>query len=606
MEARTKMKAFINSKEIEFRENDTVLAAAKSHGFFIPSLCELADICHAPGTCRVCLVQIQRPGSEITQIVTSCNTPLEEGMRVLTRTPELRRMQRLQVELLLADHNQDCASCIRHGNCELQDVAQFVGLELTRYRYPHFFKQRTQDKSSSCVVRDMSKCIRCFRCLSVCREIQGVDALVISKKGLETEIGVRDSLPLNASDCVGCGQCTLVCPVGALAEKNDIEQVIDYLYDPEIVTVFQVAPAVRTALGEDFGFAAGENVQGQLVGALQKLGADIIQDTNFTADLVIMEEGSELLQRVQNGGTMPMFTSCCPGWVNFAEKNHPELLPNISSARSSQQCFGVLAKTYMAEQMEKDPAKMRVISIMPCTAKKGEAQRAEFKGEYGRDVDVVLTTREFSLLLKREGIHLRDVTPSEFDAPLMSSYSGAAAIFGTTGGVMEAAVRTVYYVLNQQELPQIVFTPLRGMENIRVATVQVTPDRELTLAVAHSLKAAETLVQSIQSGELHCDFVEIMACPGGCMCGGGQPRTKHSYNASGLARRKGLFAIDEKATVRQSHKNQMVQYLYEQFMGEPLSEKSHHLLHTTYSDRKLQGTQTMTMEDIWQEVEERI
>ena len=330
----------INGKKVEFQDNETILSVAKRTGHFIPTLCEMADINHAPGTCRVCLVDMKRKNDPAHHIVTSCTTPMEEGMAILTRTPRVREMQRLQVELLLADHNQDCASCIRHGNCELQDVAQFVGLQQTRYHYPHFYLQRSRDDSSPSVMRDMSKCIRCFRCVDVCREIQGVDALVITEKGLSTQISVRDHLPLGSSDCVGCGQCILVCPVGALAEKDDIEEVMDYLYDPDMMTVFQFAPAIRTALGEEFNLPAGTNVEGKIITALKKLGADVVLDTNFTADLVIMEEGSELLKRVKNSEPLPMFTSCCPAWVNYVEKNYPEMKEHVSTTKSPQQCFG--------------------------------------------------------------------------------------------------------------------------------------------------------------------------------------------------------------------------------------------------------------------------
>ena len=367
------MIAYINGKQIDYEPGETILSAARRSGHFIPTLCEMADTSHTPGTCRVCLVDIKRPGSRRHHVVTSCNTPMEENLEVLTRTREVRNMQRLQVELLLADHNQDCAICARHGNCELQDVAQFVGLSQTRYHYPHFFQTRTYDDSSPAIVRDMSKCIRCLRCVTICRDIQGTDALVISEKGLGTEISVRDGLPLGQSACVACGQCILVCPVGALSGKDRIETVIDHLYDPHVVTVFQFAPAVRIALGEEFGLAPGTNVEGRMIAALKKLGAEVVLDTNFAADLVIMEEGTELLHRIKNKGRLPMFTSCCPGWINFAEKNFPHLLPHISTVKSPQQCFGALAKTYLADRMGYYPDRIRVISIMPCTAKKEEA-----------------------------------------------------------------------------------------------------------------------------------------------------------------------------------------------------------------------------------------
>ena len=595
----------INGKPVEFAADETILTVAKRHGHFIPTLCEMADLRHTPGTCRVCLVEIQRKNSASWRVVTSCNTPMEEGMTVLTRTPALREQQRLQVELLLADHNQDCAVCIRHGNCELQDVAQFVGLQQSRYHYPHFYKQRTRDDSSTAIVRDMSKCIRCLRCVKVCREIQGTDALVITEKGLATEISVRDNLPLGSSDCVSCGQCILVCPVGALAERDNTETVIDHLYDPQTVTVFQFAPAIRVALGEAFGMPVGSNVEGQIVTALKKLGADVVLDTNFTADLVIMEEGTELLTRIAKGGRLPMFTSCCPGWINFAEKNFPEILPHISTTRSPQQCFGSMAKTYLAGQMGIDARKMRVISIMPCTAKKDEAVRPEFVAHGTPDVDVVLTTREFARLLQREGIDLASLPPSDYDNPWMGGYSGAAAIFGTTGGVMEAALRTVHKVVTGNELEGIDFNAVRGYdEKVREATVDLkngTPP--VKVAVAHSLKAARQMAEAVRDGESPYHFIEIMACPGGCMGGGGQPRSKKAYQAGWDKRQSALYAIDRERPIRQSHNNPLITKLYDDFLEKPNSHKAHDLLHTAYRERK--RVVKHTMKEIWQEIEAR-
>lgn len=598
------MTGTINGHPVAFAEDETILAVAKRHGHFIPTLCEMADLNHAPGTCRVCLVEIQNEKGRPRQVVTACNTPMEQDMAVLTRTPAVREQQRLQVELLLADHNQDCAVCIRHGNCELQDVAQFVGLRQARYHYPHFYRERTRDDSSAAIVRDMSKCIRCLRCVKVCREIQGTDALVITEKGLATEISVRDSLPLGDSDCVACGQCILVCPVGALAERDDTETVIDYLYDPAIITVFQFAPAVRVALGEDFNMPAGTNVEGQIVTALKHLGADVVLDTNFTADLVIMEEGTELLRRIADDGRLPMFTSCCPGWINFAEKNFPEILPHISTTRSPQQCFGSMAKTYLAGQMEMDPRRMRVISIMPCTAKKEEARRPAFAPNGVRDVDVVLTTREFARLLEREGVDLAALPPSVYDNPWMGDYSGAAAIFGATGGVMEAALRTVHKVVTGSELAAVEYTAVRGDEQFREATVNLNNGSPpLKVAVAHSLKAARRVAEMVRDGKSPYHFIEVMACPGGCMGGGGQPRSKKAYQAGWQQRKASLYDIDRRRPVRQSHNNPQIDKIYAAFLGEPNSHRAHDLLHTTYLDRR--RTIRHTMKQIWREIEMR-
>ncbi|MBN2415621.1 iron hydrogenase small subunit [bacterium] len=596
------MKAIINGKEVEFRENDTILQTARRYDMFIPTLCELEEIDHTPGTCRVCLVEIIRAGDSERQIVTSCNTPLEEGMRVFTRSRKVREQQRLQVELLLADHDQDCASCVRHGNCELQDAAQFVGLRESRYHYPEFYRQRTWDDSSPSIIRNMSRCIRCGRCIAICRDVQTTDILFYDDKGLNAEIGVRDSSCLDNSDCVTCGQCTLVCPVGALAEHDDTEEVIDYLYDPDIFTVVQFAPATRVVLGEEFNMKPGTNVQGEMITAFRKLGADIVLDTNFAADVVIMEEGTELLHRIRNGEPLPLLTSCSPGWVNFVERNYPEMLPNVSSTKSPQQCFGAIAKTYLAEKMNIPAEKMRVIAIMPCTAKKEESKRPEFTVDGRPEVDVVLTTREFASLLKREGVWLPDMEKGEFDNPWMGEFTGAAEIFGSTGGVMEAAVRTVYHIVTGKELPAIELKQVRGLEGIREAELELGDEiGTVRVAVANGLKYARELIERVKRGEKQYHFIEIMACPGGCLGGGGQPKHKHNYHMYLEARQKAIYEIDKNCTRRQSHKNVLVKKMYDDYFGEPYtSERAHTLLHTSYTDKK--RVIRHTIKEIWDEL----
>lgn len=593
------MQGIINGKPVTFAADESILAVARRHGQFIPTLCELADAGHAPATCRVCLVEIRRPGVE-PAIVTSCDTPMEENMEVLTRAVTVREKQRLQVELLLGDHDQDCATCVRHGKCELQDAAQFVGLQRSRFGRRVYFQDRTRDRSSVSIVREMSKCIRCHRCVHVCREVQGTDVLVLAEKGLDAEIGVRDSLALGTSECVSCGQCTLVCPVGALAEVDDTEQVIDYFYDPEVFTVVQMAPATRIALGEEFYMPAGSNVEGKLITALKQLGADVVLDTNFTADLVIMEEGHELLGRIKSGGTLPMITSCSPGWVNYVEKNYPEYLANVSTTRSPQQCFGAIAKTYLADKLGVDRKKMRVVSIMPCTAKKEEAGRPEMARDGIPDVDVVLTTRECARLLKREGVWLPDLEPSGFDTDWMGGYSGAAEIFGTTGGVMEAAIRTVYYLVTGHELAGVIYEPVRGYESLREASVDLGEAGVIKVCVAHGLKAAKKVMERLESGEADWTFVEIMGCPGGCMGGGGQPRIKKSFQTFWHERQQAIYQIDERCEIRQSHNNPLIKMIYDEFLGEPNGHKSHELLHTTYRDRK--QVVHHTMKEIWDEI----
>jgi len=573
--------ATINGLAVEAEENETILHCARRHGIYIPTLCELDDIDHTPGTCRVCLVEFEIPGNGKSKLATSCNTPIIEGMTVQTRSPRARQAQRLQVELLLADHDQDCATCVRHGNCELQDVAQFVGLHENRFYDPSFVTAREVDDSSPAMIRDMTKCIRCQRCIAICRDGQGVDALIQVGVGQEKAVGLKYGLSQKESTCVTCGQCVLVCPTGALGERDETDKVLDMIYDPEIVTVFQFAPAVRVAFGEEFGLPPGTNVQGQIITALKRIGADIVLDTNFGADLVIMEESAELLKRLGEG-RRPTFTSCCPAWINFAERHFPEILPYLSSTKSPMQSLGVIAKTYLPEKMGIDPKKIRVVALMPCTAKKDEAVRQQLQFEDMAEIDTVLTTREFARLLRREGIDIAKLEPSEFDNPYMSEFSGAGAIFGTTGGVMEAAVRTMYYVANAKEYGRIEFEQLRGFDGIRTANVDMGGTIGLVkVAMAHGLKPTRQLCEMVKAGTADFDFIEIMACPGGCINGAGNPVATSTGEA--IARQKVLVNIDKTSPLRTSQANPDIHRLYEEFYGEPNSELAHHLLHTEYA-----------------------
>lgn len=590
----------INGKACTAFPNETILSCARRHDVYVPTLCELDDIDHTPGTCRVCLVEIVQAGMERPQIVTSCNTPVREGMEVMTRSKRARDMQRLQVELLMADHLQDCATCIRHGNCELQDVAQFVGLTENRF----FDRARTEarpiDMSSPSMIRDMRRCVRCQRCVAVCRYHQEVDALVLEGTGLDRVVALRNADDYPNSLCVSCGQCVLVCPTGALGERDETDRALDYICDPEITTVVQFAPAVRVAFGEEFGMAPGTNVEGQIIAACRKIGIDVVLDTNFAADVVIMEEGTELLARLKQG-RRPTFTSCCPAWINFAEIHFPDILPLLSSTKSPQQVLSTVAKTWLPEKLGVPMEQIRVISIMPCIAKKDEAVRPQLTHEGVQETDLVLTTREFARLLRREGIDLKDLEPSGFDNPWMTEYSGAGAIFGTTGGVMEAAVRTIYAVVNGHELENIELTQLRGFEGVREATVDLGgPIGEVKVAMVHGLGDTRALVEAVRRGEADYDFIEVMACPGGCVDGGGSLRSKKAYLPLALKRRETIYKVDRVAKVRQSHNNEQVKTLYRDFLEAPNSEKAHRLLHTHYRDRRREMQHTV--KEIWDDI----
>jgi ferredoxin hydrogenase gamma subunit len=596
----------INGHAVTAEPNETILHCARRYGVYIPTLCELDDIDHTPGTCRVCVVEITMPNAKGlrvaagTHLATACNTPMVEGIEIKTRTKRVREAQRLQVELILADHRQDCATCVRHGSCELQDVAQYVGLYENRFFDPVRVAARPIDTSSPAMIRDMTRCIRCQRCIAMCRDGQGVDALIRTGTGQDAAVGLRFGLNQKESSCVSCGQCVLVCPTGALGERDETDKVLNYLYDPDIVTVFQFAPAVRVAFGEEFGLPPGSNVQGQIITALKHMGADIVLDTNFGADLVIMEESAELLHSLK-AGRRPTFTSCCPAWINFAERHFPEILPHLSSTKSPMQALGVIAKTYLPEKMGIDPKRVRVVAIMPCIAKKDEAVRAQLQMDGIPEIDTVLTTREFARLLRREGLNIAKLEPSEFDNPYMSEFSGAGAIFGTTGGVMEAAVRTMYYVANGTEYGKIEFEQLRGFEGVRTATVDMGGSiGEVKVAMAHGLKSARLLAQAVKDGETDFDFIEIMACPGGCVDGGGNLRSKKSYMPNALKRRSTLYTIDREQKVRQSHNNEQIKALYRDFLEKPYSDKAHLLLHTLYHDRKLMLTRSVR--EIWSEI----
>lgn len=593
------MNAWINNRPVTFEEGETILQVAKRLGIFIPTLCALLPLDHTPGTCRMCITEIERketPGKR--ELVTSCTTPMLEGMAVFTHTPEVRHRQRQQAAWIFSDHDQDCASCVRHGNCELQDVALYVGLQNNSCN-GRFIAKRPVDTSAHGLLRDVNKCIRCGRCVEVCRKVQGISALTLDDIGTKRGVGIVGADRwIDSPGCVECGQCTLVCPTGALGEKDQCDTAIDWFDDPDIKTIVAFAPSARVTIGDEFGLEPGKNTEGQLITAIKMLGADFVCDVNWGADVTIMEEGNEFLSRLRTGGTLPMMTSCCPGWVTYVEKHHPEMMGNLSTTRSPQGIFGALAKTWFAKTHNIDPKKLRFISIMPCTAKKEEAARPQLARNGMPDTDLVITIREFARILRRYGISLPTLEPSKYDSPFMAENTGAGMIFGVTGGVMEAALRTVHHVVTGKNLDGIEYLPVRGMEGIKEATVDLGPGGSVKIAVANGLRNAEELIQRVKSGKADYQFIEVMACPGGCIDGGGTARIKNSYLSHAAARAKTVYQIDRARVYRQSHENPDVIRLYDEFLGKLNSELAHHLLHTYFTDRA-KAPDPETISQIW-------
>lgn len=571
----TNIEITIDGKQISVAPGTTILEAARSAGIQIPTLCYLEGV-HAIGACRVCLVEVEGARS----LQTSCTTPVSQGMVVKTNTARVRSARKTVVELMLSAHNQECTSCSRNLNCELQQVAKQLGIQTSRFEGAK--PKVIVDTSSPGIVRDSSKCILCRRCVTVCHEVQGVGALFPVERGFESAIVPALEKDLNDVACVMCGQCVTVCPVNALSEKCSISDVWKALADPNKHVIVQTAPAVRAAIGEEFGLPPGTRVTGKMVAALRAMGFDRVFDTNFTADLTIMEEGHELLHRLTNGGTLPMITSCSPGWIKFIEHFYPHLLPHLSTCKSPQQMFGALAKTYYAEKTGIDPKDIYCVSVMPCTAKKFECGRREMSAHPGiPDVDAVLTTREAAKMIREIGLDFANLENEQFDAPLGIS-TGAAMIFGATGGVMEAAIRTVYEVVTKETLDDVNFTSVRGLDGIKEATIKVG-EIEVKVAVASGLGNARKLMDKVSSGEVDYHFIEIMCCPGGCLGGGGQPIP--TTDEIRKARMKAIYEEDEALPLRKSHENPAVVALYQEFLGEPLSHKSHELLHTHYTPR---------------------
>jgi len=591
-----KVNITINGYPVQLEKGKTIIEAAEAAGIKIPTLCYHKDLCVA-GNCRVCVVEVV--GQK--RLSAACATPCEEGMEILTNSLKVRNSRKHIIELLLAEHNADCTKCYRNGNCELQELASEYKIMTQDFLELAPLRKYSIDMFSPSIIKDDSKCIRCQRCVRTCAELQGVNALTVAYKGDRMKITTFFEKAMIDVVCTNCGQCVNHCPTGALVEKNYIEEVWEALSDPSKHVVVQTAPAVRVGLGEEMGLKPGERVTGKMVAALKRLGFDSVLDTDFTADLTIMEEGTELLTRLKKmivdkdpNVKLPMATSCSPGWIKYIEHLYPEYLDNLSTCKSPQQMFGALAKTYYAKARNLDPENVVSVSIMPCTAKKFEAHRPEMHDSGYRDVDYVLTTRELAILIKQAGLDFEMLEPAKYDR-LMGESTGAGVIFGATGGVMEAALRTAYELVTGREVPfeNLNITAVRGMEGVRKATIKIeNPLKEwafldgveLKCAVAHGLINAKQVMDSIKAGEADFHFVEIMACPGGCLGGGGQPIPTNPEIRK--KRAEAIYAEDANLALRKSHENPEVLKLYKDFLIEPLGELSHHLLHTKYTKRE--------------------
>jgi len=586
----------INHQKISVQPGTTVLDAARKLNINIPTLCNHPDLCVA-GNCRVCVVE--QTGAKT--LIAACAMPAAEGMDIHTNTLRVRNARKHIVELLLSEHRSDCTKCYKNQKCELQALANEFAFGDTIFLDLVEDHQYTIDRSSPSFMKDDSKCIHCQRCVRTCTELQFISAIAVANKGAHQKISSFHDRPMSHVVCTNCGQCVNRCPTGALVEKTYIDQVWDAIYDKEKHVVVQTAPAVRVALGEDLGYDPGERVTGKMVTALRQLGFDSVLDTDFSADLTIMEEGTELLTRLKkilvDGDkklALPMFTSCSPGWIKFIEHKYPEFLPNLSTCKSPQQMFGALAKTFYASKMKLDPSKIVSVSIMPCTAKKYEADRPEMRSSGYKDIDFVLTTRELAVMIKQAGIDFKNLESSHYDS-IMGDSTGAAVIFGATGGVMEAALRTAYEIVTGKEVPfaNLNITPVRGMEGVKEATIKIegcTDDWKflegvkLKVAIAHGLVNANKIMRQVRKGKSPYHFVEIMACPGGCIGGGGQPiPTSMEIRKN---RMKAIYSEDEHMVLRKSHQNPDVIAIYKEFLGKPNSHASHELLHTHYVERE--------------------
>jgi NADH-quinone oxidoreductase subunit G/NADP-reducing hydrogenase subunit HndD len=570
------MQIQVNHKAIEAQAGEMLLDALKRAGIRVPTLCHLEHL-FPSGACRMCVVELEGQG----RLVPSCACPVTEGMKVLTHSPVALNARKTILELLLASHPDDCFYCSRNGDCQLRHLSDELGVD--RRRFQGLKNDGKLDLSSPSIARDPDKCILCGKCVRVCEEVQGVSALDFIGRGSKTKVATAFDEGLNVSSCVNCGQCVAVCPTGALVEKSSIREVLAALQDPNKVVVIQHAPAVSVSIGEAFGVKLGTDMAGIMVAALRKIGFARVFDTSFSADLTIMEEASELVHRIQNGGVLPMMTSCSPAWVKFVEQFYPELLPNLSTCKSPQQMMGAIIKNYWAKRENIDRAKVYSVSIMPCTAKKFEAQRPEIGADGVPDIDAVLTTRELVKLIRMRGLDLADLEPEEADNPF-GTRSSAGKIFGASGGVMEAALRTAHRMLTGENPKQLEFTGVRGLDRVKEMRVKIG-DAEIGVAVASGLMGARKLMDRLRKGDTSLQFIEVMSCAGGCVNGGGQPRTVDGGPVR--ARLQALYKIDKDAALRTSHDNPEIQRIYQEFLGQPLGHESHRLLHTKYRRREV-------------------